>query len=144
MRIATQAIDFLNSIPQTLLAIPARLALATVFWNSGQTKIADWDATLYLFREEYRLPLLPPELAAHMAAATELTTPVLLVMGIATRLTALVLLGMTFVIQIFVYPQAWPVHIQWLAMLLFLLCRGPGALSLDEVIRRRFGKMPAS
>ena len=138
MKFALQVIDYLESIPQTLLAIPARLALATVFWNSGQTKIADWNATLYLFREEYHVPLLPPDLAAYMAAGVELSAPVLLVLGLATRLTALTLLGMTSVIQVFVYPQAWPVHIQWLSMLLILLCRGPGALSVDWVIKRRF------
>ena len=138
MKFALQVIDYLESIPQTLLAVPARLALATVFWTSGQTKIADWNATLYLFSQEYHVPLLPPDLAAYMAAGIELSTPVLLVLGLATRLTALTLLGMTSVIQVFVYPQAWPVHIQWLAMLLVLLCRGPGALSVDWVIKRRF------
>jgi putative oxidoreductase len=81
---------------------------------------------------------LPPELAAYMAVSIELTAPVLLVLGLATRPAALVLLGMTTVIEVFVYPQAWPTHIQWAAMLLVLLCRGPGNLSLDHWIRRRF------
>jgi putative oxidoreductase len=108
-----------------------------VFWNSGTTKLASWDTTLQLFTDEYRLPLLPPELAAYMAASIELTTPVLLVLGLLTRPAAFVLLGMTSVIETFVYPQAWPTHIQWAAMLLILLCRGPGHFSLDHAIWSR-------
>ena len=127
----------LEGVSYSLLALPLRFAVATVFWNSGMTKLASWDTTLQLFADEYRLPLLPPELAAYMAASIELTTPVLLVFGLFTRPAALVLLGMTTVIEIFVYPQAWPTHIQWAAMLLVLLCRGPGRISLDHVIWRR-------
>jgi putative oxidoreductase len=127
----------LESVPYSFLAIPLRLAVATVFWNSGTTKLASWDTTLQLFTDEYRLPLLPPELAAYMAASIELTTPVLLVLGLLTRPAAFVLLGMTSVIEIFVYPQAWPTHIQWAAMLLILLCRGPGHFSLDHAIWSR-------
>jgi len=129
--------SLLESVPYSVLAIPLRLAVATVFWNSGMTKLASWDTTLQLFADEYRLPLLPPELAAYMAASIELTTPVLLVLGLLTRPAALVLLGMTSVIEIFVYPQAWPTHIQWGAMLLILLCRGPGRFSLDHAIWNR-------
>ena len=102
------------------------------------TKIANWGTAVALFADEYQVPLLPPELAAYMAATIELATPVLLVLGLATRPAALVLLGMTTVIEVFVYPQAWPTHIQWAAMLLVLLCRGPGKLSLDHLIRRHF------
>jgi putative oxidoreductase len=108
------------------------------------TKLADWNAALELFREDYRLPLLPPELAAYLAVSIELTTPVLLVLGLATRPVALVLLGMTTVIEVFVYPQAWPTHIQWAAMLLVLLCRGAGKWSLDYLVRRRFSSRPTS
>jgi putative oxidoreductase len=133
------AIRRLESVPYAVLAIPLRLAVATVFWNSAMTKLANWDTAVALFADEYKVPLLPPELAATMAVSIELTAPVLLVLGLATRATALVLLGMTAVIEIFVYPQAWPTHIQWAAMLLVLLCRGPGALSLDRWIRGRFG-----
>jgi putative oxidoreductase len=129
--------SLLESVPYTFLAIPLRLAVATVFWNSGTTKLASWDTTLQLFTDEYRLPLLPPELAAYMAASIELTTPVLLVLGLLTRPAAFVLLGMTSVIETFVYPQAWPTHIQWAAMLLILLCRGPGHFSLDHAIWSR-------
>ena len=135
-------IAWLDRVPYALLALPLRFAVATVFWNSGQTKIANWDATLQLFEDEYKVPLLPPDLAAHIGATIELTTPVLLVLGFLTRPAALVLLGMTTVIEVFVYPQAWPTHIQWAAMLLVLVCRGPGKLSVDYLIRRRFGTQP--
>jgi putative oxidoreductase len=132
-----RAVSWLDGIPYTLLAIPLRLAVATVFWNSGMTKLPNWDMTVALFTDEYQLPLLPPEVAAYMAATIELTTPVMLVLGLLTRPAAAVLLGMTAVIQIFVYPTAWPTHIQWAAMLLVLLARGPGKLSLDWLIWRR-------
>jgi putative oxidoreductase len=128
----------LDRVPYALLALPLRAAIATVFWNSGMTKLANWDTTIALFVDEYQVPLLPPEVAASMAAAIELTTPVLLVLGLLTRVASLVLLGMTSVIEIFVYPQAWPTHIQWAAMLLILICRGPGELSIDQLLWRRF------
>jgi putative oxidoreductase len=129
----------LNAVPYTLLALPLRLAVATVFWNSGLVKLADWQATVALFAEEYRVPLLPPELAAQMAVSVELSMPPLLLLGMLTRPAAGVLLGMTAVIQILVYPEAWPTHIQWSAMLLVLLCRGPGKISLDAIFARRWG-----
>ena len=134
-----RVIRWLDSVPYSVLAIPLRFAVATVFWNSAMTKLANWETAISLFTEEYKVPLLPPELTAYMAATIELTTPVLLVLGLATRPAALVLLGMTTVIEVFVYPQAWPTHVQWAAMLLVLLCRGPGTLSLDHVIRQRLG-----
>jgi len=132
------ALSWLNRVPYALLALPLRLALATVFWNSAMAKLANWDTTISLFTDEYRVPLLPPEFAAHMALTIELTTPVLLVLGLFTRFAALVLLGMTLVIEIFVYPQAWPTHVQWAAMLLVLLCRGAGAASIDQMLWQRF------
>jgi putative oxidoreductase len=128
-----------DRVPYSVLAIPLRVAVATVFWNSGTTKLADWNATLALFTDEYRLPLLSPEFAANLAIGIELTTPVLLVLGLLTRTAALVLLGMTAVIEIFVYPHAWPTHIQWAAMLLVLLCRGAGTLSLDHLVSSKLG-----
>ena len=94
-----------------------------------------------LFTDEYKVPLLPPEFAANLALSIELTTPVLLVLGLLTRAAALVLLGMTTVIEIFVYPQAWPTHIQWAAMLLVLLCRGAGKLSLDCIVWQRVRRL---
>ncbi len=135
-----RVIGWLERVPYSLLALPLRFAVATVFWDSGTTKLANWDATLQLFEDEYHVPLLPPDFAAHLGAAIELTTPVLLVLGLLTRPAALLLLGMTTVIEVFVYPQAWPTHIQWAAMLLVLLCRGAGSLSIDHLLRRRFGR----
>jgi len=129
---------WLEAVPYALLALPLRLAVATVFWNSGMTKLANWDTAVALFTDEYRVPVLPPELAAYMAASIELSTPVLLVLGLLTRPAAFVLLGMTTVIEVFVYPQAWPTHIQWAAMLLVLLCRGAGTWSLDHLLWRRW------
>jgi putative oxidoreductase len=134
--------NLLESVPYSVLAIPPRLAVATVFWNSGTTKLASWNTTLALFADEYKVPVLPPEIAATMAASIELTTPVLLLLGLLTRPAAFVLLGMTTVIEVFVYPQAWPTHIQWAAMLLVLLCRGAGIFSLDYLIERRLGLPP--
>jgi putative oxidoreductase len=134
-----RAIQALDCVPYALLAVPLRLAVATVFWNSAMAKLANWETTLSLFSEEYNVPLLPPELAAYLATSIELTTPLLLVLGFLTRPTALILLGMVAVIEIFVYPLAWPTHLQWAAMLLVLLCRGAGALSLDHLLWRRFG-----
>ncbi len=135
-----RAIGWLERVPYSLLALPLRFAVATVFWNSGTTKLANWAATLQLFEDEYRVPLLPPELAAYLSATIALTTPVLLVLGLLTRPAALVLLGMTSVIEVFVYPQAWPTHIQLAAMLLVLLCRGAGSWSIDGLLRRRFDR----
>jgi putative oxidoreductase len=147
LTIIDSAIGLLNRVPYALLALPLRVGAAAVFWNSAMTKLANWDTTIELFTDEYKVPLLPPELAANLALSVELTTPVLLVLGLLTRAAALVLLGMTTVIEIFVYPQAWPTHIQWAAMLLVLLCRGAGTLSLDHVVWqwvRRLGGEPAS
>jgi putative oxidoreductase len=128
----------LDGIPYTLLALPLRAGTAVVFWNSAMAKLANWDTTIELFTEEYKVPLLPPEIAANLALCIELTTPVLLMLGLVTRATALVLLGMTAVIEIFVYPLAWPTHIQWAAMLLVLLCRGAGKLSIDHLLWQHY------
>jgi putative oxidoreductase len=134
-----RVIGWLERVPYSLLALPLRFAVATVFWNSGMTKLANWDATLQLFEDEYKVPLLPPDVAAHLGATIELSTPVLLVLGLATRPAALVLLGMTTIIEVFVYPMAWPTHIQWAAMLLVLLCRGAGKYSVDYWLDRWLG-----
>ncbi len=134
-------IGLLDRVPYALLALPLRIGAATVFWNSAMTKLANWDTTIELFTDEYKVPLLPPEFAANLALSIELTTPVLLVLGLLTRAAALVLLGMTTVIEIFVYPQAWPTHIQWAAMLLVLLCRGAGKLSLDCIVWQRVRRL---
>jgi len=127
---------WLDAVPYSLLAIPLRVAVAVVFWNSAMTKLANWDTAVALFVDEYKVPVIQPEVAAYMAVTIELTTPLLLVLGLLTRAAAAVLIGMTAVIEVFVYPLAWPTHIQWAAMLLVLLCRGPGKLSIDEWLRR--------
>jgi len=128
----------LESIPLALPQLLFRIGVGLVFWRSAQSKLASWDTTILLFREEYRVPLLPPELAAYLAATVELTTPILLLLGLATRLGATAMLGMALVIQFFVYPQNYPDHLLWAGPLLYLIARGPGTLSLDHLIRRRY------
>ena len=120
-----------------------RIAFAGIFWRSGRTKIEEgsWitlsDTTTMLFREEYRGVPLPPELAAVAATAAEHLFPILLVVGLATRLSAAALLMMTLVIQLFVYPDAWwPVHSLWVAMALVLIARGGGLISVDQWLTR--------
>jgi putative oxidoreductase len=132
-----RAIALLDSIPYSLVILPARIATFSVFFRSGLVKIADWNATLTLFREEYKVPVLPPEIAAHMAAAMELGLSSLVLVGLFSRLSVLGLLGMVVVIQLFVEPMGWPDHIQWLGFMIIILCRGPGALSLDWLLTRR-------
>ena len=134
-----RVLNWLDRVPYTLLAIPLRVAVATVFWDSAMTHLANWQTTLELFETEYQLPFIPPGPAAYIAVAIELSTPPLLVLGLMTRPAAAILLGMTTVIEVFVYPLAWPTHIQWAAMLLVLLCRGPGKLAVDWLIRHLVG-----
>jgi putative oxidoreductase len=116
--------------------LASRLGIAAVFWISGRTKVDGWltvtDNAVALFRDEYRLPLVDPAFAAHAAAYAEHLFPVLLVLGLGTRAAALALLGMTLVIEVFVYPEAWPTHLSWAAPLLLLAARGAGAFSLDR------------
>ena len=126
----------LDRVPYWLIALTARIALAQVFWSSAQSHLANWETTLYMFGDTYQVPLLPPDLAAYLAVAMELAMPPLLVLGFATRFAALALFGMTMVIEIFVFPEAWPTHIQWAAMQLMLIGRGAGSLSLDALIQR--------
>lgn len=129
--------SWLERIPYSVIALVARLATAVVFWRSGSVKLDDWAGTLTLFEDEYKVPLIPPHFAAYAATAMELGGAVLMLLGLGTRAVALAYIGMIAVIQIFVYPNAWPTHIQWLAFLLLLAARGPGALSLDALIARR-------
>jgi len=131
----------LARIPYWLCALALRIFPAAVFWQSGQTKVEGWQVTagaLYLFREEYRLPVIDPVIAAHLAAFAEHFFPLLLVIGLATRLSALALLLMTLIIQIFVYPGAWPTHGTWIACFLVLIAQGPGIVSLDHLIASRW------
>ena len=130
------AIATLDRFPLSVLQLMFRIAIAAVFWSSGLTKIASWDTTIALFRNEYMVPLLPPELAAVMSATFELSCSALIVVGLATRLATLPLLGMTFVIEVFVYPEYWSMHLMWATVLLFLLTKGPGAFSLDHYAGR--------
>ena len=126
----------LGHFPAPLLDLPLRVGIALVFWKSGMAKLANWDLTVALFADEYRVPLLSPELAAWLATAAEVTCPVLLVVGFGARFSAAALLGMTFVIQTFVYPENWSEHLLWAALLLHVLTRGAGLLSLDHLIAR--------
>lgn len=125
--------------PHALLALTARMAIAAIFLQSGRTKVSGLltitDGTYQLFRDEYRLPLLPPELAAHLSAYAEHLFPLLLILGLCTRGAAMALLGMTLVIEVFVYPDAWPTHLSWAAPLLYLVGRGGGLWSLDRVLK---------
>lgn len=111
--------------------------MGAIFFLSGRTKVEGFltvsDSAYTLFREEYKVPLLPPEFAAHMATYAEHLFPVLLVLGLCTRLSALALLGMTAVIQIFVYPDAWPTHLSWAALMLYLIGRGTGPRPQHEM-----------
>ena len=148
----TTGISMMERLPYSLLAFLARFSIAAVFWKSGQTKIERFridlvegtmnlglprlsDSVVDLFRDEYKVPFIAPELAAPMAAFAEHFFPVLILIGLATRFSALALLGMTVVIQIFVYPDAWPVHGTWATILLLLISQGPGAFSLDHLIK---------
>lgn len=128
----------LDSVPEALLALVSRLALASIFWLSGRTKVDGWlavnDTAVLLFEEEYRVPLLDPGMAAHLAAYAEHLFPILLVLGLGTRFAALGLMAMTAVIQFFVYPDAWPTHLTWLAPGLYLITRGGGIWSCDNAI----------
>ncbi|HUC68222.1 MAG TPA: DoxX family protein [Stellaceae bacterium] len=132
----------LERFPLALLQLLFRFSIAAVFWNSGLTKLASWQTTVVLFRDEYKVPVLPPELAATLAASVELTCPVLLVLGLASRLATLPMLGMTFVIETFVYPEDWIEHLGWASFLLFILTRGPGPIALDRFIARWFLRRP--
>ncbi|WP_422403047.1 DoxX family protein [Pseudomonas sp. GZD-209] len=124
-----------------LLCLVARFGIASVFFLSGRTKVEGLltitPGTYELFRSEYALPLLSPWLAAHLAAYAEHLFPLLLVLGLLTRLSALALLGMTTVIEVFVYPDAWPTHLTWAGLLLLLIARGAGAFSLDRLLKVR-------
>jgi putative oxidoreductase len=135
------ALRLLNRIPHDLVALISRLSIGAVFWQSGQTKVDGWhvtDSAVYLFQNEYKLPLIDPWLAAHLAAFAEHFFPLLLWIGLASRLSALALLGMTLVIEIFVYPDAWPTHGTWAACFLVIIAGGPGRVSLDHLISRTF------
>jgi putative oxidoreductase len=141
VRLVRMLIGWMELIPYWLIALVARLAPAGVFWRSGQTKLNGWqvtDSAVALFENEFQLPVISPWLAAHITAYAEFLFPVLLVLGLATRFTALAMMIMTAVIEIFVFPDAWPIHGTWAACFLILMTRGPGIVSLDHFIARRY------
>lgn len=152
-----RAVAMMERIPHSLIALVARFSIAGVFWQSGQTKVENfaidlvggtfqlgWPKlgafTVDLFRDEYKLPVISPEFAAPLAALAEHVFPVLILIGLATRFSALALLGMTLVIQLLVYPGAWPTHGTWIAIFLYLMARGPGVLSLDHLLARHYAR----
>lgn len=135
-----KAVGVLERVPYALIALLARVVIGLVFFKSGLTKIDGFalkDATFYLFAEEYKVPLIPPVLAAYMATSAELTMPWLLWLGFGARFAALALLGMTAVIQTFVYPDAYMTHGLWAVALLMIVKYGAGVLSVDHIIRMR-------
>ncbi|OIQ47757.1 MAG: hypothetical protein BM565_05085 [Gammaproteobacteria bacterium MedPE] len=137
-----------SKIPEDIIALVARIAVGLVFWRSAQTKIdgstilgQKWqffnvsDSTFTLFEYEYELPIIPSDIAAYLATYGEFFLGGAIILGLFTRLSAIALLGMTLVIQIFVYPDAWPTHIMWLVPLLYLIKHGGGKASVDSLIR---------
>ena len=125
-----------DAIPLSLVQLAGRVAVAHVFWQSAQTKLASWPVTIQLFTFEYNLPLIDPALAASLGTAAEIAGAVLIFFGLFSRLGALMLLGVTATIQIFVYPQNWGEHLLWATVLLLLLSRGAGVASFDHLASR--------
>ena len=128
------AVGVLGRFPRTVQQLMFRLAVGSVFLKAGLTKIASWETTVALFRDEYQVPVLPPEIAAAMGTTFELGCSTLLIFGLATRLATLPLLGMLTVIQLFVYPNAWADHLTWGSILIAILTRGAGTASIDRLL----------
>ncbi|WP_027169817.1 DoxX family protein [Mesorhizobium sp. WSM3224] len=123
-------------VPFSIIQLAARVAVAHVFWQSAQSKLASWPVTLQLFASEYNLPFIDPSIAAPLATTAEITGSVLIFFGLFSRLAALMLLGVVSVIQIFVYPENWAEHLLWASLLLIVLTRGAGVFSLDRLADR--------
>ncbi len=134
MPIAVTGARWLNMTPYSIVALFPRAATFSVFFRAGTQKLSDWNTTLLLFQNEYHVPILPSGAAAYMAVCIELVCSSLVLIGLLTRASVALLLGMVLVIQVFVYPTAWPDHIQWLAFMFILLARGPGRFSMDAAI----------
>jgi putative oxidoreductase len=134
--------DWLGRFPLSIIQLAMRIGVGSVFFKAGLLKYASWELTVKLFEDEYKVPILPPEVAARIAMFQELTIPILLFLGLGTRIATVPLLGMIAVIQTFVYPNAWTDHLTWGSILVFLLTRGPGVFSLDYLIERRVVKLP--
>ncbi len=132
--------DWLGRFPLSILQLGMRIGVGLIFFNAGLLKYRSFEFAVKLFEDEFQVPLLDPAVAARMAMFNELTFPTLLFLGLATRVATLPLLGMIAVIQIFVFPQAYPEHLIWGSILIFLLTRGPGVLSVDYLIERYFRK----
>lgn len=126
------------ALPMSLLLLVQRCGIAAIFFLSGRTKVTGWftinDTAFELFRTDYKLPLVPPEIATYAATFSEHFFPILLVLGLFTRYAALALLGMTTVIEIFVYPDAWPTHLSWAGLMLPVIAMGGGRFALDRLI----------
>ena len=147
VRLANKPLSLLKLLPEDVIALTARFAIASVFWRSAQTKINGWDflgqswqffnlnsSTLMLFEYEYDLPIIAPEIAAYLGTSVEFFASLAIFLGFMTRFSALAFLGLTATIQFMVYPDAWPTHILWAAILLYIIKHGPGNYSLDKLI----------
>jgi putative oxidoreductase len=126
--------EWLAPFPLSIFQLAMRISIGMVFFNSGALKVNSFQFAVRLFQDEYQLPLIDPTIAARLAAFTEITFPLFLFAGLATRLATLPLLGMTFIIQFVVYPDAWAGHLLWATLLGFPLVYGPGAFSIDHAI----------
>ncbi|MGY8814313.1 MAG: DoxX family protein [Gammaproteobacteria bacterium] len=152
---STFVINKLNAwasiVPESIVALVIRFAIASVFWRSAQTKIDDWtmfgqnwkfwnvtDSTIFLFQYEYSLSFLPVKFAAYSATFGEFFLSLAIIVGLFTRFSAIGLIAMTLVIQFFVYPESWSVHILWAGLLLYLVKHGAGTVSLDHLIHKKF------
>lgn len=138
-RLVSNVLRRLEAIPFSIVQLVMRVAVGSVFLKAGLLKYQSWELTLMLFRDEYKVPLMPPELSAQMATFNELLFSTLLIVGLGTRLATLPFLGMLVVIQTFVYPAAWTDHLVWASILVTLLVRGGGAISLDHFLSRMLG-----
>ncbi len=136
-RLHDTLVEWAAALPLSVVQLAARVAVAEVFWQSAQTKLASWPVTLQLFAFEYRLPLIDPGLAAISATAAELSGAVMLALGVLSRLASLMLLGVVAAIQVFVYPGHWAEHLMWASLLLLILSRGAGFFSVDHLVARR-------
>ena len=134
---------WLERFPLSILQLGMRIGVGMVFFNAGLLKYKSFEFAVKLFEDEYKVPVLAPAVAARIAMLNELTTSTLLFLGLATRVATLPLLGMISVIEVFVYPNAWPDHVLWGSVLIFLLTRGPGRLSMDYLIERHLLKSRA-
>jgi putative oxidoreductase len=132
----TSTREWLGRFPLSILQLGMRIGVGMVFFNAGLLKYKSFEFAIKLFEDEYKVPILAPAVAARIAMINELTTSTLLFLGLVTRLATLPLLGMMSVIQIFVYPSAWPDHVLWGSILIFILTRGPGPFSIDYLIER--------